>query len=102
VTPVGTKSAASFPNTSATVSSRRRTVGSSPNTSSPPSASAIAFRMAGEGLVTVSERRSIIDQERKQFVFLQRRKIRTLSSPSPPEMFHEFTRMIHELARMKD
>ena len=35
------------------------TVGSSPNTSSPTSASAIAFRMAGVGLVTVSDLRSI-------------------------------------------
>ncbi len=35
------------------------TVGSSPKTSSPTSASAIARRIAGVGLVTVSERRSI-------------------------------------------
>ena len=35
------------------------TVGSSPATSSPTSAAAIAARMAGVGLVTVSLRRSI-------------------------------------------
>src|SRR5689334_2870288 len=36
------------------------TVGSSPNTSSPTSASAMAFRIPAEGRVTVSLRRSII------------------------------------------
>ena len=39
--------------------SSRLTVGSSPKTSSPTSASAMARRMAGVGRVTVSERRSI-------------------------------------------
>ena len=40
-------------------SSSRCTVGSSPNTSSPTSAAAIAARMPGEGRVTVSLRRSM-------------------------------------------
>src|SRR5947199_5345052 len=56
--PVGTNSAASFPRISAARSSRRFTVGSSPYTSSPTSASAMARRISGVGLVTVSERRS--------------------------------------------
>src|SRR5687768_1952224 len=60
IEPVGTKSAASFSKSSAARSCRRLTVGSSPYTSSPTSASAIARRMAGVGLVTVSLRRSII------------------------------------------
>ncbi len=58
IVPVGTKSAASFPVTSAARSWRRLTVGSSPNQSSPTSASAIARRIAGDGVVTVSDRRS--------------------------------------------
>src|SRR5205085_11936482 len=57
---VGTKSAASFSKTSAARSCRRLTVGSSPYTSSPTSASAIARRIEGVGFVTVSLRRSII------------------------------------------
>src|SRR5262245_29929250 len=57
--PVGTKHAASFPMIAATFSCRAITVGSSPSTSSPTIASAIAFRMAAVGRVTVSERRSI-------------------------------------------
>ena len=59
IEPVGTKSAASFPSISAARSCRRLTVGSSPYTSSPTSASAIARRIEGVGLVTVSLRRSI-------------------------------------------
>ena len=45
-------------------SSRRATVGSSPKTSSPTSASAIARRSAGVGLVTVSDRKSAITSSR--------------------------------------
>src|SRR5574341_1490010 len=58
--PEGTNSAASFPSTCAAISCRRLTVGSSPNTSSPTSASAMARRIPAEGLVTVSLRRSIM------------------------------------------
>src|SRR5436189_6291942 len=58
MTPEGIHSAASNPSVAATCRSRRRTVGSSPYTSSPTSASAMARRMAGVGRVTVSERRS--------------------------------------------
>src|SRR5919205_221779 len=54
IEPVGTKSAASFSKSSAARSCRRLTVGSSPYTSSPTSASAIARRIEGVGLVTVS------------------------------------------------
>src|SRR5689334_23237268 len=56
--PVGTKSAASRPKSAAVSSCRRATVGSSPYTSSPTSASAIAFRISGVGFVTVSLRQS--------------------------------------------
>src|SRR5919206_1297100 len=59
IEPVGVKSAASFSKISAARSCRRLTLGSSPYTSSPTSASAIARRMAGVGRVTVSLRRSI-------------------------------------------
>src|SRR5208337_1694833 len=58
--PVGTNSAASRPNTSAARRSSRLTVGSSPYTSSPTSAAAMAARISGVGRVTVSERRSMI------------------------------------------
>src|SRR4029434_6060985 len=58
--PEGTYSAASFPSNCAVPSWRRLTQGSSPKTSSPTSASAIARRMPGVGLVTVSLRRSIM------------------------------------------
>ena len=58
--PEGTNSAASFPSNWAAISWRRLTQGSSPKTSSPTSASAMAWRMPGEGLVTVSLRRSIM------------------------------------------
>src|SRR5688572_10798402 len=57
--PVGKKSPASMPKRSAQTSCRRFTVGSSPKTSSPTSAEAMAWRMPGEGWVTVSERRSM-------------------------------------------
>ncbi len=57
--PVGVKSPASCPSRSATSRSRAFVSGSSPKTSSPTSASAIARRIAGVGRVTVSERRSI-------------------------------------------
>src|SRR5215217_3207371 len=58
IVPDGTYSAASFPSSAAASDSRRRTVGSSPYASSPTSASAIARRISGVGVVTVSERRS--------------------------------------------
>ena len=57
--PVAQKSPASWPKSAATFASRAFTVGSSAYTSSPTSASAIACRIAAEGLVTVSDRRSI-------------------------------------------
>src|SRR5919109_5678177 len=60
IVPDATRTASSVPSSSAARSSSARTVGSSPNTSSPTSAAAIAARIAGEGWVTVSERRSII------------------------------------------
>ena len=58
IVPVGTNSAASIPVRSAASSCRRLAVGSSPYQASPTSAVAMASRIAGEGLVTVSERRS--------------------------------------------
>src|SRR5215813_2188864 len=58
--PEGTYSAASFPSNRAVTSWSRLTQGSSPKTSSPTSASTMARRMPGEGLVTVSLRRSIM------------------------------------------
>ena len=57
--PLATNMAASLPILSAAISSRRLTVGSSPKTSSPSSASAIARRISGVGCVTVSLRKSI-------------------------------------------
>src|SRR5680860_1106489 len=57
--PEGTKIAASLPSRADTCSSRRFMVGSSPNTSSPTSARAIAFRISASGRVTVSLRRSM-------------------------------------------
>ena len=59
IVPEGTNSAASLPSSSAVRASRAFTVGSSPKTSSPTSASAIARRIAGVGFVTVSDRKSI-------------------------------------------
>ena len=59
IVPEATNRPASLPSSSAARSWRAMTVGSSPNTSSPTSASAIARRMAGDGFVTVSLRRSI-------------------------------------------
>src|SRR5689334_2767876 len=58
--PLGTYTAASRPNSAATSASRALTDGSSPYTSSPTSASAIARRMPGVGRVSVSERRSTV------------------------------------------
>src|SRR5215217_4403024 len=60
IVPEGAYSAASLPSRSATYSSSRFTVGSSPNTSSPTGASSIARRIPSVGRVTVSLRRSII------------------------------------------
>src|SRR2546423_10498144 len=89
IEPVGTKSAASFSKTSAARSCRRLTVGSSPYTSSPTSASAIARRIEGVGFVTVSLRKSIIrsfqqsaisfqlsDESREDFVREKRARAR--------------------------
>src|SRR5437868_13425845 len=52
--------AASFSKISAARSCKRLTVGSSPYTSSPTSAAAIARRISGVGFVTVSDLRSIM------------------------------------------
>src|SRR5581483_2646222 len=60
IVPLATKTAASLPVRSAAIASSRRTVGSSPSTSSPTGASAIARRISSEGSVTVSERRSMM------------------------------------------
>ena len=65
IVPEATNRPASLPSSSAARSSRAMTVGSSPKTSSPTSASAIARRMAGDGFVTVSLRRSIRDMGRE-------------------------------------
>jgi len=59
IVPVGTKRPASLPSSAAPRSSSALIVGSSPKTSSPTTASAIAARISGVGSVTVSLRRSI-------------------------------------------
>ena len=64
IVPLATNSAASLPSSSAARSSRALTVGSSPKTSSPSSASYMALRIAGVGCVTVSLRRSTISPRR--------------------------------------
>jgi len=56
--PEGTNRPASLPNSSAASASKCATLGSSPRTSSPTSASAIATRICAVGLVTVSLRMS--------------------------------------------
>src|SRR6266480_283792 len=58
IVPDATKRPASLPIRSAATASRRLTVGSSSQTSSPTSARAIASRISGVGSVSVSERRS--------------------------------------------
>src|SRR5450755_1349559 len=58
--PLATKSAASLPSIAAMRSCSALTLGSSPKTSSPTSATAIAARIAAVGRVTVSLRRSTI------------------------------------------
>ena len=58
IVPEGTKSAASLPSISATRICSSMTVGSSPSTSSPTTAAAIASRIGGVGCVTVSLRKS--------------------------------------------
>src|SRR3990170_2882930 len=58
--PLATKRPASLPTASAARRSRRLTVGSSEKTSSPTSASNMAWRMAGVGRVMVSLRRSMV------------------------------------------
>src|ERR1700690_392875 len=60
IVPVGTNSADSLPNSSATLVCNELTVGSSPNTSSPTSAEIIARSISGVGFVTVSLLKSII------------------------------------------
>ena len=59
IVPLGSQSAASFPRSSAVRSWRRLMVGSSPNSSLPTGAAAMAARIAADGSVTVSERRSM-------------------------------------------
>src|SRR6202035_814176 len=59
IVPEGTKSAAAVPIAAAASSCSVRTVGASPKTSSPTSASAIARRISASGRVTVSDRRSM-------------------------------------------
>ncbi len=61
--PDGMNSPASKPVRCASSCCSALTLGSSPYTSSPTSAVAIASRMAGVGRVTVSERRSAISGE---------------------------------------
>src|SRR6186997_1082524 len=56
--PEGTNNAASKPSISATSASSALILGSSPNTSSPTGAAAIAARIAAVGRVTVSLRKS--------------------------------------------
>ena len=58
IVPLTVNKAASLPIFCAAIVSRRLTVGSSPKTSSPTSASYIASRMASVGWVTVSLRKS--------------------------------------------
>src|SRR5687767_12351606 len=58
IVPEGTNRPASLPSRAAAIASRRCTVGSSPHTSSPTSARAMASRISGVGSVSVSERRS--------------------------------------------
>src|SRR5262249_55969969 len=58
IVPEVTSNPASLPSRAAAVASRRWTVGSSPHTSSPTSARAIASRISGVGSVMVSDRRS--------------------------------------------
>src|ERR1700736_6454532 len=60
IVPLGTNTAASLPSRSAISASRRFTVGSSPHTSSPTSARAMAARMRESGTVKVSLRRSMM------------------------------------------
>src|ERR1700694_29113 len=60
--PLLTKSAASLPKRSAAVSWSWLMVGSSPKTSSPSAAAAIASRISGLGIVSVSERMSTAAQ----------------------------------------
>src|SRR3954465_5948597 len=75
--PEGKKSPASWPKRSAHAAWRRFTVGSSPKTSSPTAASAMARRMAADGCVTVSLRRSIIPPLSQALIhLLERRRAR--------------------------
>src|SRR3954464_6514744 len=78
IEPVGMNSAASCPNRPATRSSSRATVGSSPYTSSPTSARAIACRIASVGRVRVSLRRSITCSRLPQHLGDQERQLQGL------------------------
>ena len=60
IVPEGKYRPASLPSSPAAYSCRRMTVGSSPRTSSPTSASSMARRISADGRVTVSLRRSIV------------------------------------------
>src|SRR5688572_27130556 len=66
IVPDGANRAASCPNRAATWFSSALTVGSSPKTSSPTAAVAIASRIAAVGRVTVSDRRSTTQHLRDQ------------------------------------
>src|SRR4051794_20776186 len=70
--PLLTNSAASLPSSPAILSCSALTLGSSPKTSSPTSAAAIAARIAVVGRVTVSLRRSTPFIQTPQKVFQQR------------------------------
>ena len=61
IVPLGTNNAFSLPNLFAAISSRVLIDGSSPKTSSPIWAFDIASLISGEGCVTVSLRKSIIE-----------------------------------------
>lgn len=62
ITPDGVNNAPEKPKSPASRSSSARTVGSSPNRSSPTSAAAIAARIPAPGRVTVSLRRSTVSK----------------------------------------
>src|SRR5438067_7185427 len=82
IVPDGTYSEASLPRTAATRSCRRLTLGSSPKTSSPTSAAAMAARMPALGRVTVSLRKSTMAvMVRSVVVYVERSRgaVRALS-----------------------
>ena len=84
--PVGTNTASSLPISSAVSSSSSLTVGSSPYTSSPTAAAAIASRISVVGLVTVSLLISTMDSlydincgPRARFIPVRKSKLQLLS-----------------------